>query len=251
MDLKQRLEVAFCEEVARVINQQQGTEYRAEPAAEQDEIHDVILRSIVGGHEPMPLQVVTIPIGDIGSRLDTGHRKRLQEQLPTMLQAEGLRKVWVNLVLNDRGIRYGLENEMVKSLVNLIVEMAATGGGEVGDDALYERGPELADRIGRVAVTHVPTIAGVRVGIPMATYVPRDERWIVEGIQKKLDKYGGTEQVKDLILVVGDFGVVDREQIDVFRQVKPPERVPFRAIWLVSRMEGVHLLKPGQGSGST
>jgi hypothetical protein len=161
-----------------------------------------------------------------------------------MLEALGLRQVWVNLVLNERGVRYGLDREMVERLVNLIVEMRTTRTDELADDVLYERDPALADRVYRVAATHVPTISRVRVGIAMATYLPPDDRWIVEGIEKKLERYGGSEQVKDVTLVIGDFGVVDREQIDVFRYKNPPERLPFRAIWLVSELEGVHRLKP-------
>jgi hypothetical protein len=70
----------------------------------------------------------------------------------------------------------------------------------------------------------------------MATSVPPDGRWILEGIRKKVEDYGGSQHVEGLTLVVGGFGVVDREQIHTFQRDNPPAELPLREIWLVSRL---------------
>ncbi len=240
---KRAVELALSAAVAKIINETEGTDYRPEVVEAEDSIEDVILRSATGTYRDRGVQVVTIPVGDVTVRSDSDHRQRLMRELQTRLAGADLGPSWINVVLSDAGTRYGVNHAMIERLVQLIVQMARTGKAEIRETELFQYDPELAERLVAVAVTPVPQLSGIRVGIPMATYVPRDGRWIRDGIDKKLKDYGGPLHLKELTLIIGDFGVVDREQIDAFRRDNPPDTLPFDEIWLVSRIEGVDLLK--------
>jgi hypothetical protein len=70
------MEVALAAEVAKAINDREGTDYRAIPVKASDDIADVILRSAGGAHADRGVQVVTVPFGNIRSRMDSDHRGR-------------------------------------------------------------------------------------------------------------------------------------------------------------------------------
>lgn len=58
-----------------------------------------------------------------------------------------------------------------------------------------------------------------------------------------MERYGGTEAVKELVLVVGVAGFVDDEQVQAFQADHPSETLPFAQIWIVTPFHGVVCLK--------
>ena len=59
----------------------------------------------------------------------------------------------------------------------------------------------------------------------------------------KVEKYGGAEAVKGLVLVIGVAGFVDEDQVAAFLGENPTDALPFLQIWIVTPFHGVICLK--------
>jgi hypothetical protein len=94
-----------------------------------------------------------------------------------------------------------------------------------------------------IIVSHFEELRSPDVDIPAGGALPPDGRWIKEGIQLKVKKYGGAEAVKELVLVIGVAGFVDEEQVEAFLGENPTEALPFMQIWIVTPFHGVICLK--------
>ena len=62
----------------------------------------------------------------------------------------------------------------------------------------------------------------------------------------KLNEQGAPESVKDLMLVIGASGFMDRGEIEAFRTTNPPETLPFAEVWIVTPFDETLPLAPGQ-----
>jgi hypothetical protein len=126
----------------------------------------------------------------------------------------------------------------------MILKAVATGRNQtLRYDEIYEKSSEVAANVHDILISHHEIISGVEIDIPAGSTIPPDGRWIEEGILKKAVKYGGTDAVKGLTLVIGVAGLVDDEQIKAFQAAYRPEALPFSQIWIVTPFHGVICLK--------
>jgi hypothetical protein len=237
---KKEWELEQCQLVAAEMNKQRGTDYVAHPS--KAEPADVVLESNSGAYPSLQVQVVSIPL-DFRHRDDKHSVETIREALTRALPARGLRHCLVGLVLSGEAEMHGIKHDLVEALTELILTEASAGNRTLNYEDIFERSAELSDYVHQIYISHHEIIPDVEIDIPAGSALPPDGRWIKEGILKKVERYGGTEAVKELVLVVGVAGFVDDEQVQAFQADHPSETLPFAQIWIVTPFHGVVCLK--------
>jgi hypothetical protein len=238
---KKNWELAQCQLVAAEMNKLRGTDYEAHPG--NAEPADVFLRSKSGAHPTLPVQVVSIPL-DFRQRDDKHSVEKIKATLAELLLSRGVRHCLVGIILSGEAELHGMKHSVLKVLNEMILKAVATGRNQtLRYDEIYEKSSEVAANVHDILISHHEIISGVEIDIPAGSTIPPDGRWIEEGILKKAVKYGGTDAVKGLTLVIGVAGLVDDEQIKAFQAAYRPEALPFSQIWIVTPFHGVICLK--------
>jgi hypothetical protein len=137
-----------------------------------------------------------------------------------------------------------MKHNALEALAEIILREAATGNRTLRYEDILEQSPDVSEAVHDIHISHYEMIENVEIDIPSGGALPPDGRWIAEGILKKVEKYGGAESVKDLVLVIGVEGFVDDEQVQAFQEAHPAEVLPFYQIWIVTPFHGVVCLKP-------
>lgn len=227
--------------VANELNRAEGTDYKAE--AGTSEPADVVLTSSNPNFPNRSAQVVSIPL-NFRHRDDKQTVQRLQATLVELLMQRGMRHMLVGLILSGKAELHGMKPGVVDQLADIIVSEGASKDVNIRYDAIYERLPELAELVHDIFVSHHPdVIEEVSVDIPAGGAFPMDGRWIQEGIQKKVDKYGGEKAVNDLMLIIGVAGFVNDEQVTAFQKTFAETNLPFAEIWINTPFHGTICLK--------
>jgi hypothetical protein len=241
---KKRREVAECASIVDALNARYGTDYVAKPC--DTEPADVVLESSSKKNPSRMVQVVSIP-QDYQIRGDNKNVDKLKRTLTDSLKKRGVAGAMVGLTVLGNTTRQGVPQAQVDHLAERISSMSATvkqtGKIEMNYMDLLNIDPELSAYVSNVVVWTDERNPSVTVDIPgAAAELPEDGSWIEQGIELKLKKYGGSEAVKDLLLVIGVEAVVDQRQVDAFAAVHSPETLPFAEIWINS-IEGARCLK--------
>jgi len=239
-DEKKCREVAYCQSVAREINAAEKTDYHAEPA--NQEPADCIFVSESGRFPLRRAQVVTIP-QDFTHREDNNNIVRLKRDLARTLKKHGLDHCFTWDGLTDDGSRCGLKSDEVLELSNLVRERAVKDNATLQGVEIWQYSSRLGKLVAHVGFFSAPALKDVCVSVSVTRFVPKGGDWIEEAINAKAKKYGGSEAVASLMLVIGALGLAGREQIDAFRRAHPPKPLPFEEIWIVSH-DGTIPLKP-------
>ena len=103
--------------------------------------------------------------------------------------------------------------------------------------------PELSSYISNVVLFRdegSPDVTVITTGV--AAELPNDGSWIADGLELKLKRYGGSEAVKDLTLVIGVEALVDAQQVQAFCAVQREDGSPFKEI-IINSVEGTIRLK--------
>ncbi len=237
---KKKWELEQCQLVAAEMNKSQGTDYDARPS--DAEPADVILKSKSEAHPPLPVQVVSIPL-DFRHRDDKHSVEKIREALKRSLEEHGFNHCSVGLILSGEAEMHGIKHAELELLTETVLKEAANGNRTLKYEDILELSPKLSELVHDIIISHHEELQNADVDIPSGSAVPPDGRWIREGILKKVDKYGGAEAVKDLVLVIGVAGFVDDEQIQAFQTDHPSETLPFSQIWIVTTFHGVVCLK--------
>lgn len=227
--------------VARELNNAEGSDYEAE--ASKHEPADVVLASPSRKFQPRDAQVVSIPL-DFRSRDDKQTVKHVETRLRNLLTARNVRHLLVGLVMSGDAEMHGVKPALLEQLADLIANERREQNVTLRYDNIYERAPELAEMFHNIFISHHPdVIEEVSIDIPAGSAVPADGRWIEEGIRKKVERYGGENAVKDLMLIVGVAGFVDDEQVAAFRKAFTEADLPFAEIWINTPFHGTICLK--------
>jgi hypothetical protein len=244
---KKAAEIREVEAIAAHMNRELGTDYAAQPS--DTEPADVILKSPSGVHPDRPVQVVSIP-RDYQIRADNKYLESLKLLLERALRERGVSHLVVDVTVLANAVTRAVPHEQIANLADEISKIAA--GMKSGDAysidymQFLEFDPELTAYIGNAVLFCDDAHDGMTVDTPgVAAQLPDDGKWIHEGIQLKLKKYGGPQAVKNLTLVIAVEALVDRQQVDAFTAANPAEALPFAEVWINS-MEGVVCLKPQQ-----
>jgi hypothetical protein len=237
---KKKWELRQCGRVSTEMNKQRGTDYDAFPS--NAEPADVILKSKSGAHPSLPVQVVSIPV-DVRHRDDKHGVEKIRESLKRSLEENGFNHCMVGLILSGEAEMHGIKHEDLEILTEIVLKEAATGNRTLRYDEILERSPELSELVHDIIISHHEELQSADVDIPAGGALPPDGRWINEGILKKVEKYGGADAVKGLLLVIGVAGFVDDEQVQAFQAANPAETLPFSQIWIVTPFHGVVCLK--------
>jgi hypothetical protein len=237
---KKNWERGQCQLVAVEINKAKGTDYEVHPP--DAEPADGTLKSKSGAHPPLPLQVVSIPL-DFRHRDDKHSVEKIREVLRRSLEEHGFNHCCVGLILSGEAEMYGIKHAELELLTEIVLKEAANGNRTLKYEDILERSPELSELVHDIIISHHEEIQKPDVDIPAGGALPPDGRWIKEGILKKVEKYGGAEAVKNLVLVIGVAGFVDDEQVQAFRADHPTDTLPFAQIWIVTPFHGVVCLK--------
>jgi hypothetical protein len=226
--------------VAEYLNGAQGTDYEARAA--DAEPADVILVSPSGRFPPRNAQVVSIPL-DFRSRDDKQTVNRIRTRLAELMRARGVQEIYVGLSLSGEAEMHGMTRPQIEQLADFIVRMRGEQDVTLGYDEIYEHSPELADLVHRILIARPGLFRGMQVDIPAGSAVPLDGRWIEEGIQHKLERYGGEEAVRGLTLIIGVAGFVDDEQVAAFQRAFCEADLPFAEIYINTPFHGTTCLK--------
>ena len=237
---KKRWELEQCQLVAKEMHNLLGTDYEAEPG--DAEPADVTLRSKSGAFPSLQVQVVSIPL-DFRHRDDKHSVQKIREVLAKDVPARGLTHCSVGLVLSGEAAMRGIKHDELETLINIILSEARPGNLTLRYEDILERSEELAKSVHNIVIWIDESIPNIEIDIPEGGALPPDGRWIIEGILKKVDKYGGANAVKELVLVIGVAGFVDDEQVQAFREAYLPDALPFAQIWIVTPFDGVICLK--------
>ena len=238
--IKKEREIGFGRLVARELNKIAGTDYQVEPATEEPA--DVLLASVSGRFSPRLAQVVSIP-HDLFAREDNNNIEKLKQNAFAALEQRGLTNCVVGIIVSKKVLSHGVKKPLVDRLADLVLENGKDKNVTLRGTEVYAYSPELAEYVARINVFHLPGFPRLEVDVPMGGWLPRDGRWIEEGINLKLGRYGGPAAVKDLMLIIGASAFVDAEQVQSFRNSHTPETLPFAEIWIASLFEGAHALK--------
>jgi hypothetical protein len=227
--------------VARAINEAEGADYFANLATREPA--DVVLKSSSGKYPDREAQVVSIPL-DFRSRDDKHTIRRLETSLEQILLDRGMRHVLVGVIPSGEAEMRGVPRHLVDRLADLIEREGRDRNVSFGYVEIYNRDHELAEMFHNINISHHPdVIKEVEIDIPKGGAVPRDGRWIEEGIRKKLMKYGGEAAVKDLALIIGVAGFVDDGQVTSFMRAFSESELPFAEIWINTQFHGTSCLK--------
>lgn len=257
---KKQWEIGQGELVAERLNEIEGCDYTVIPA--EQEPADIVLKSSTGRFIERQAQVVSIPV--VGDRSDRRDRKskrtplalpylryrndndnlsRVEARLAKKLLEFGIRNLRVDVILSPEAEVYGIKAETLTLLAEIVVCEQMKGDFELRYFEINNRNSNLADCIHNLRISHHPELgSGVRVVIPKGSPVPTDEKWIIEGIRKKLNKYGGEAAVKDLTLIIGAAGFVDSRQVAAFEKGYSKSELPFAEIW-INTLDGTYCLK--------
>ena len=155
-----------------------------------------------------------------------------------------MRHMLVGLILSGEAEMHGMKRGAVEQLAHIIVSEGADKNVTLRYDSIYERSPELAKLVHDIFVSrHPDVIEEVSVDIPAGGAFPVDGQWIQQGIQKKLEKYGGEKAVKNLMLIIGVAGFVNDEQVKAFQKAFAEASLPFAEIWINTPFHGTFCLK--------
>jgi len=211
---KKQWELQQCRLVAQEMHKPLGTDYEAEPG--NAEPADVTLTSTSGAFPSLQVQVVSIPL-DFRHRDDKHSVEKIRETLAKVLPARGLKHCSVGLILSGEAELHGMSHTALEALTDIILKETTGGNRTLRHEDILERSPEIAELVHDILICHEEIIPNVEIDIPAGGALPPDGRWIMEGILKKVEKYGGAEVVKDLALVIGVAGFVDDEQVQAFQ----------------------------------
>jgi hypothetical protein len=227
--------------VAAEMNKSKGTDYDAHPP--DAEPADVTLKSKSGTHPPLPVQVVSIPL-DFRHRDDKHSVEKIREALKRSLEENWFNQCCVGLILSGEAEMHGIKHTELVLLTEIILTEAANGENRtLKYEDILERSPKLSELVHTIIISHHEELQNPDVDIPVGGGLPPDGRWIKEGILKKVERYGGPEAVKGLVLVIGVAGFVDEEQVQAFQADHLAETLPFAQIWIVTPFHGVVCLK--------
>lgn len=197
-DEKKKWELNQCQIVSAEMNKLRGTDYEA--SSSDAEPADVILKSKSCLYRTLPVQVVSIPL-DFRHRDDKHSVGKIKETLTHSLEAHGFIHCSVGLILSGEAEMHGIKHTELEFLTEIILKEVATGNRRIQYEDILERSPDLAELVHDIIISHHEEIQKPDVDIPAAGALPPDGRWITEGILKKVEKYGGAEAVKELMLV--------------------------------------------------
>jgi hypothetical protein len=170
--------------------------------------------------------------------------EKIKDSLKRSLERRGFIHTSVDLILSGEAEMLGIKHGALQTLTDIVLSEAEKNGKlTLKYDELSERWPELSELVHTIVVCHFEELHGPEVDVPSGGALPPDGQWIKEGIDKKVEKYGGTEAVKGLVLVIGVAGFVDKEQVDAFLKDNPADTLPFSQIWIVTPFHGVICLK--------
>jgi hypothetical protein len=238
--VKKNWEREQCQLVAAEIDKSKGTDYDVHPP--DAEPADVALKSKSGAYPPLPVQVVSIPL-DFRHRDDKHSVEKIREALKRSLEEHWFNHCFVGLILSGEAEMHGIKHTELELLTEIVLKEAANGNRTLKYEDIFERSPELSELVHDIIISHHEELQNADVDIPSGSALPPDGRWIKEGILKKVEKYGGPEAVKGLVLVIGVAGFVDDEQVQAFQADHPAETLPFAQIWIVTPFHGVVCLK--------
>lgn len=237
---KKKWELNQCQIVSAEMNKLHGTDYEASPS--NAEPADIVLKSKSDTYPALAVQVVSIPL-DFRHRDDKHSAGKIKETLTHSLEAHGFNHCSVGLILSGEAEMHGIKHAALELLTEIILKEAATGNKTLRYEDILDRSPDLSELVHDIIISHHEEIRKPDIDIPAGGALPPDGRWIREGILKKLEKYGGAEAVKKLVLVIGVAGFVDDEQVEAFQADNPAETLPFSQIWIVTPFHGVVCLK--------
>jgi hypothetical protein len=238
---KKAWEVAQGTLVAHGLNRAEGCDYICQPS--ESEPADVVLTSPSGKFKRREAQVVSVPF-DFRSRDDKQTVQRVQTALGELLKARGAHHMLVGLILSGKAEMHGVRPTLIKQLADLIARVAESSKAELRYKEIYACSPKLAEMFHEVRISHHPDIIqDVSVDIPAGGAFPLDGRWIEEGIQKKVEKYGGEKAVLTLMLIIGVAGFVENRQVNAFKQAFTEAQLPFAEIWINTPFHGTFCLK--------
>lgn len=238
---KKAWEIAQGQLVAAEINSAEKSDYVVQEG--DREPADVVLISPSRRYQARSAQVVSIPL-DFRHRDDKQTVNQVQTRVARSLNSAGMHDVLVGIILSGQAEMHGVTPELLDSLTNLIIERGRRENVSLRYQDIYDYSEALAERVHDVFVSHHPElIFNAQVDIPAGSSVPRDGRWIEEGIAKKLGKYGGEAAVRDLTLIIGVAGFVDAPQVQAFKDAFTESQLPFEGIWINTPFEGTICLK--------
>jgi hypothetical protein len=237
---KRAFEVEQGRLVAEHLNRTQGTDYVARAAS--TEPADVTLASTSGRVPVRDAQVVSIPL-DFRNRDDKQTVSGIRTRLSLLMRARGIQEIYVGLILSGEAEMHGMTQPRIEQLTDLIVQNRRTVDVTLKYDEIYDAVPELAELVHIIVIGRPGLVCGVEVDIPAGGPVPPDGRWIREGIQHKLTRYGGEEAVRDLTLIIGVAGFVDHEQVAAFQDAFRAANLPFAEIYINTPFHGTTCLK--------
>jgi hypothetical protein len=173
---------------------------------------------------------------------------RIKQNMERALGERGIRGIFVGLLPDARAVAHGVRSEVIAQIADLISERDSCPSFRVPYDELVNLLPEVAEHFHQLFVSPLPDREWTVVEVPgPGGALPQDGRWIEEGIDLKLKKYGGRKYVETLMLVIDACGFVTEEQIVAFQKAHPPETLPFAEIWITGSPAGTVCLKPGKG----
>jgi hypothetical protein len=246
---KKKWELCQCRAVAEEINRLRGTDYEAVNYKEiypQEDFPDVLLRSPSGSHPDLAVEVTSIPAGFL-QRDDKHSDQRITETLRKLLSSKGVEHYDIGVGLSTEARAHGVKEALLRQLADLLFEVVSHHPGvahrKVCFSEIHRHSPELAKYVTDVILLRYGSMPSVQVDVGIGQRLPSDDRWIEEGIRKKVESYGG-RAVEKLMLVIGVAAFVDLEQIEAFRAAHPEESLPFSEIWIVTYYDrGVFCLK--------
>ena len=226
--------------VAEYLNGAQGTDYEAR--ATDAEPADVIIVSPTGRFPVRDAQVVSIPL-EFCSRDDKQTVARVKARLELLMKARGIEEIYVGLTLSGEAEMRGMTRPRIEQLADLVVQKRGDQDVTLRYDEIYEALPELAELVHAIVISRPGLFRGIQVDIPAGGAVPPDGRWIREGIQHKLARYGGYEAVQNLVLIIGVAAFVDDEQVAAFQAAFCEANLPFAEIYINTPFHGTICLK--------
>jgi hypothetical protein len=240
---KKQRELAEGNAAATYLNQELGADYQAIPS--DREPADVLLVSTSKEFPERMVQVVTIP-GDYQIRADNQNLARFERELSTALNARGVSKLTVGFTPLGLATKHGIPPAQVEALADYLAAHQPEppqAMREIGFMELAIVDSHLSGYLSNVVLFRDEGDADVTVLTPgVVAKLPDDGSWIEAGLALKLKKYGGPEAVKDLTLVIGVEALVDRQQVEAFRETHKDEGLPFKEI-LINSAEGTMRLK--------
>lgn len=237
---KKEREVAQGRLVAEYLNKTQGADYEARAA--DAEPADVILTSPSGRFPDRDAQVVSIPL-DFRSRDDKQTVARIHTNLTHLMEERGIEDIYVGLSLSGEAEMHGMTRSQIEQLADLTLQKRGERDVTIRYEEIYERVPELAELVHTVIIARHDLFRGIQIDIPAGGAVPPDGRWIAEGIEHKLKRYGGEEAVRSLTLIIGAAAFVDDEQVAAFQHASREADLPFAEIYINTPFHGTTCLK--------